>query len=146
MWSLLRHAEGLNPRQIVELAWDCACIECGAVPEGLRKGAIEFRCPTGKCIEKSGAAREVHLMPDLFDVIRARPGDLDNLVQRALEQFGNAFPRSARLPSRNQRTVFPRLKRYQELFYKGWTPAEFSDHVEHCLRELLARDLGEHHK
>lgn len=142
MWNLLRHAEGLNPRQIVELAWDCACIECGAVPEGLRNGAIEFRCPNGKCIEKSGAAREVHLMPDLFDVIRARPGDLDNLVQRALEKFSRKFPRSERLPPQNRYRVFPRLKRYQELIYRSWTPAEFSDHVQHCLKEFLATDLG----
>jgi hypothetical protein len=140
-WSLLRHAEGLTPTQIIELEWGEACVECGAIPEGLRKGAIEFHCPKRKCVPKPIAARLVYLDPDLFQVVRTASEGIDALIQTVLEQFGAAFLKSARLPSRPmQFPVYVRLTRLQELFYTGWTPVEFSDHVEHCLREFFGAD------
>ena len=138
-WDLLRQAEGLTPTQIIELEWEGACIECGAIPEGIRKGAVEFRCPMQKCVPRPVAARLVYVTPELFHVVRTATEDINTLIQRVLGQFGATFPKSARLPSRPvQVPVYPRLTRLQELFYRGWTPLEFSDHVEHCLLESLA--------
>lgn len=140
IWNLLRHADGLSPRQVIELAWDSACVECGAIPEGLRKGVVQFRCPKGVCASTPPAARQVNLTPDLLTTLPTEPKEFDRVVQEALERFATDYPRSVRLESRVQHARYARLKRYQELFYKGWTLPEFSDHVEQCLRKWISCD------
>jgi hypothetical protein len=136
-WTLLRHGHGLTPKQIVELAWATPCSNCGAIPEGLRQGAIEFHCPKQRCKYAKLPARLLLMTVDLFEKTKSFPGGRHDAVQAALEAFGAMYPRTERLGSRTQISLVVRIKRYQDLLYAGWTPREFSDHVELCLERLM---------
>jgi hypothetical protein len=136
-WTVLRHGHGLTPTQIVELTWETPCSDCGSIPEGLRHGAIEFFCPNQHCLKTESPARTLSITPDLFEKAKAFTGGLQGLVPIALETFGPGYPRAHDIPSRPQINITIRIKRYQALLYAGWTPKEFSDHVELCLIRFM---------
>jgi hypothetical protein len=135
-WTVLRHGHGLTPNQIVELTWETPCSDCGSIPEGLRHGAIEFFCPKQRCANASSSGRIISITPDLFEKAKSF-GGLQEVGQAALEKFGSVYTRADSLPPRDQINIPIRIKRYQALLYTGWTPKEFSDHVELCLIRFM---------
>lgn len=152
-WMLLRHGHGLTPAQIVELSWEVPCSDCGAIPEGLRHGVIEFCCPKQQCLNRASSARIVSITPELFEKAKSFAGgrfasgasdvtavpraSLQDVIQAALEKHGPEYPQTQGLPSRPQINIPMRVKRYQALLYAGWTPKEYSDHIEFCLIRFI---------
>jgi len=136
-WLLLREASLLEPRQILDVAWQVPCARCGSRPEGLVHGEIQFRCPLGSCAAGAPRARTINLTPELLTRVTACSADIHQMVQAALSQYGREYPRGNNLPPRQQFPIVVKLKPYQHLVYSGWTPKELSDHVELALLRLI---------
>lgn len=136
-WQLFRAASMLEPGQILDVAWQVPCAHCGARPEGLVRGEIQFRCPLSRCTADSPSARTINFTTELLDRVKSYSGDIHQTVQSALEQHGREYSRENFLPARQQFSIVVRLKPYQHLLYSGWTPKELSDHVEFALLRLI---------
>jgi hypothetical protein len=54
-WAEADFVSRLSPRQRAELNWTIPCADCESIPAGLVKGtgAVELRCPLGKCAPRT---------------------------------------------------------------------------------------------
>jgi hypothetical protein len=123
----------LSQRQLAELAWDVACAECGAFPEGAvkkdGKEEVQFRCPKKRCPSRQLVGRTVLLDPELVDrLIRAFGESLTELAAVALAEFQK---------SRSDEPAMQGLRRPYTIALTSSQNYFFSDvDIESALRQL----------